>query len=114
MASNRDAKERCVNLTVAPEIRAERTYTSQFPRKSHRRHGSKGLGIRVLVFVGALQCNAITLCGDGFGVTESGSKFFQQMARKMRGNVDPSITNCVVHTSETNITRWEAPQEMAN
>ena len=90
-----------VNLTVAPEIGAEKTYTSQFPRKSHRRHRSKVLGIRVLVFGGALHCNAITQCGDGFGVTESGSKCVQQMAGKRRGNVALSITNCVVHASET-------------
>ena len=54
MASNGDASERRVNLTVAPKIRAEKTYTSQFPRKSHRRHRSKVLGISVLVFWGSI------------------------------------------------------------
>ena len=63
-----------VNLTVAPEIGAEKTYTSQFLRKSHRRHRSKVLGIRVFVFGRALHSNAITQCGDWVGVTGSDSK----------------------------------------
>ena len=47
----------------------------------------KGSGNKSVGFGGALHCDAITLCGDGFGVTESGSICIQRMAEKRRDSV---------------------------